>query len=1639
MKKTLKYIFTMLLMVLSSFAFVACGDTPPEDPSSPPDSPPSGTQYGIWVDDSQSQIVTVTLSKTQAYAGETITIAYTVEQGYKVKWFDIGRSWQDEWGAWQNEVIDSVMGSFVMPEHNVTIWVILEEDVPEAVMEFAYDMPSDSYAVTSFGSAFEQIVPPTYDDGVHGVKPVTIIRGSMMGHRVEGAGIVRLPNTITTIEYGALSMMGLKSVNIPSSVTSFEDYYLNASEIINHSSFNITPLEGVEVTESHLYKTSDNSAYFIVGDTTNLVYIKAQENMVYPSSGITLKNYDNSSKTTTLASYNIPRNYVVENKDIIKTITLGQGTIVVEELGYGPFLSNITFNEGLVTLLADINFCKIESLDFPNSLEYWCGMSNNSKIKNINIGAASKLKAIMSGEFKNNPNIALNEYQGAQYLPSENNDYFMLVKVNDYSTLSLNIHPACKVISSVSVWGDPNMGISELNIPASVRGISDGFLMYMYALEKINIAEGSCLEHIEYYINDNYNSILFPATVTKLSGTVPEICYFQSASVELNVQEDTYKQLKMFFDVDRVVETEDYTYVLSHANKAYLTWWNPDNVARDLTTIENHPIVYIGEKVFKDNGNVGTITLSNEIKYIGREAFYGCGNVQLINFDYPHIEYIGENAFYGCHSIRSVYIPAGCKVGLRSLPASVIVVEDDYNTFTTANNIEYVDDIFTNSSLGNIKKIYFNASKTSDYIYAKDYSQSNSYKMALIKYIGSSQNVTPPTTIGGENVAIIAPFCYADSILKTFDSISQELVIESAAFYGSILLQSIKVDTLSGTMFTIPSNTGAGRTQTIRDLTYLEVNKCSAIVSDALPQGYTLVIHEDGSWLVGHAPSTLVIPKLEKHLGALFMDTNPGSNPLNEMQLNDQHQRFVPTCLKKLTITGGTSIGNYYIKNCTNLEEIILGSSIAIIGTEAIAQCTKLQSVSMPGVASINTYAFYNCTALKSVVFDYPLTSITSGAFLNCKLENITYSLANPSANISNLINDINDSKMIYHRIVNTPNLDMSKLPNHTVTFYVVDDSVESVTNIARKRLAFEGSAPSGYRDAMTEYLAESDYADKVDLYIYENSVGIIENADFRYLQYDGNKAYIIKALNNSVTFVSISGLDVKIIGDKAFMDSGVTSITMPNTITYIGWQAFENCTNLTSVTLSNTLVEMDYRAFHNCTKLSSITLPASLLKMGNYIFEGCLALSNVNMSNTTLTYISMNAFSGCKALTNFVLPSQITHIDDYAFYNTGITSFTGLDTGNVEYIGEYAFTTLKSTTGYISYASYSAIPFTTLNFNSAIKTIEEGAFAGCKTLTTLTFASGIETLGAGAFYGAAITALELPDSATNIGGDVFGGNQYLVSYKGPIDTYGRLNFLAYDSTYQGHYLNALTDIEITSGTTIAAGCFKMFDHIESLVIGEALWDWFYAGEYYNVWDDDLDFVSIPCLMGRVEELSSGSDVFSGVLKLTGKAGYTGFPIGVDSLNHSYLAGSVTIFVTFEALDLTECKFTEANVQTGGRVRNHIMMPTTLTRITSQIILDGNILLYAPITECYDFSDSDVSVDYVISAATEITEEEWAKISITHSHSSTYYVFTKTQFDVLNSKHVFVELYYNDGDTRENNIIYWNYSQYNYPAIVQEI
>ena len=99
-------------------------------------------------------------------------------------------------------------------------------------------------------------------------------------------------------------------------------------------------------------------------------------------------------------------------------------------------------------------------------------------------------------------------------------------------------------------------------------------------------------------------------------------------------------------------------------------------------------------------------------------------------------------------------------------------------------------------------------------------------------------------------------------------------------------------------------------------------------------------------------------------------------------------------------------------------------------------------------------------------------------------------------------------------------------------------------------------------------------------------------------------------------------------IGEWSFFSYTITSVTMPNTVTSIGYCGFGHCRYLTGVTLPNSIIEMDDCAFEYCSMLTSVV-----------------------MSNN-LTSIGAKAFYGCINLTSITLPSSITSLGDRAFYH---------------------------------------------------------------------------------------------------------------------------------------------------------------------------------------------------------------------------------------------------------------------------------------------------------------------------------------------------------------------------------------------------
>ena len=113
---------------------------------------------------------------------------------------------------------------------------------------------------------------------------------------------------------------------------------------------------------------------------------------------------------------------------------------------------------------------------------------------------------------------------------------------------------------------------------------------------------------------------------------------------------------------------------------------------------------------------------------------------------------------------------------------------------------------------------------------------------------------------------------------------------------------------------------------------------------------------------------------------------------------------------------------------------------------------------------------------------------------------------------------------------------------------------------------------------------------------------------------------------------VTYEGVDYKVssIGNSAFNGcTGLTSITIPNGVTFIGNSAFNGCTSLTSITIPNGVTSICEGAFQNCTSLTTVSIPNSIITIGQNAFSGCSSLTSITIPNN-VTNIGVAAFSGC-------------------------------------------------------------------------------------------------------------------------------------------------------------------------------------------------------------------------------------------------------------------------------------------------------------------------------------------------------------------------------------------------------------------------
>ena len=319
----------------------------------------------------------------------------------------------------------------------------------------------------------------------------------------------------------------------------------------------------------------------------------------------------------------------------------------------------------------------------------------------------------------------------------------------------------------------------------------------------------------------------------------------------------------------------------------------------------------------------------------------------------------------------------------------------------------------------------------------------------------------------------------------------------------------------------------------------------------------------------------------------------------------------------------------------------------------------------------------------------------------------------------------------------------------------------------------------------------------------------------------------------------------VSSIGSEVFKGRSLTSVTIPNSVTSIGENAFQGCSGLTSVHISdiaawcrisfgsgyanplncahhlylgdeeikdlvipNSVTCIERCAFWGCSGLTSVNIPSSVTSIGSSAFYGCSGLTAVHISDigawckisfvqsSNPLSLARHLFLNGEEVKDLEIPNSVTSIGSSAFY--GCTGLTSVTIGNsVTSIGNGAF--------------YNCSGLTSVNIGNGVTSIGSSAFSGCSGLTSLIFGNSLTSIGNNSFCECSgLTSVIFPNSVTDIGCEAFRGCSGLTSVTIP-------NSVTLIRDYSFGWCNALTSITIgsevnTIGTQAFTNCPELTD-----------------------------------------------------------------------------------------------------------------------------------------------------------------------------------------------------------------------------------
>jgi len=571
-------------------------------------------------------------------------------------------------------------------------------------------------------------------------------------------------------------------------------------------------------------------------------------------------------------------------------------------------------------------------------------------------------------------------------------------------------------------------------------------------------------------------------------------------------------------------------------------------------------ITYIGAYSFSYLTQLRSVSIASTVTGIGKHAFFNCDALEELTVP-SNVTSMGERVFLDCSSLQRVVLPAG----LSSIAPYMFSQCEALVSVNIPEGIKRIEDhaFYMCSALTSVE-IPGSVTAIGEYAFQ--------YCVDLESAILHS---------GVTTIASNAFECCYDlasiELPKSLTSVGKE------AFYACRSLETVNYGGTATNWSAIAIGDGNGWLHRGAGRTVADSGSCGSGVSWSLSSKGVLTI--SGSGAMDDYSSTA-------YLNVIDGSTAPWS----------QYNKMVT----RINIGSGvTHVGDYAFVTFASLDtaqladtvqslgksafyrskiaSIQLSASLKTIGDNCFLDTVNLMECRLPdGATDIGSAAFY-LSGIRSVRIPASLKTIGDSAFNYCyDLKKVSYG----------------GSEAQWGKIeIGSNNDPMSK-----AAIFYEDGSVSIPTSgscgSGVKWSYSDGTLTISGKGAMNDYTESTGSgSDSIPWFPFSDDIGkiVIESGVTRVGNYAFNDCYNAKSASVA------SG--VTAIGNFAFRRCGLTGITLPASVTSIGYGAFEECVALTKVTLPASLAVLPESCFFDCTALSKITLPSGLTTIGDGAF----------------------------------------------------------------------------------------------------------------------------------------------------------------------------------------------------------------------------------------------------------------------------------------------------------------------------------------------------------------------------------------------------------------------------------------------------